>query len=456
MSGCSALKRNCRAVSVFLCAALFAAGCASPAGQAKPPAGQERLYKEHLAAARRQDEQRLGLQRKAEEERQRQQTLQEKRYQESLAAAKKEDERRLAAQGRAEQEARRQAQFQEQKRLAAQRRTEEETRRRQELETKRLAEEKRLAQEQLAAQRKAEQEAKTAEETRRKEQAAAAKKAAQQRLTAQKKAEEDDRRLAEEKRQAQEQLEAQRKAEAARQAEVQRLAEARQEVERRQNEEAERLESYLEKTWKARQAVQARKETQAAHRTASARPETKPEQPAASPFVRRKIVSPREIPLGVYRLRPGDQLACSVWGHPDLSASVSVREDGVFMFPLIGPVQAAGRSLQEVELDIGERLNRDYIVNPQVTAHLTGAKFSVFGEVQQPGSFPIEGSMDLLSALSIAGGITKFGSNRVEIIRGQGEEKVTIRAHVDRIVQGKDPNVEILPHDTIYIKRRIF
>ncbi len=145
-----------------------------------------------------------------------------------------------------------------------------------------------------------------------------------------------------------------------------------------------------------------------------------------------------------------------MWGHADLARIAPVREDGTLSFPLIGDVRGAGRTLREVEREIQERLNSEYIVNPQVTIRLTGAKFSIFGEVNSPGTYVIEGTMDLLTAMSLAGGITKFGSNSIEIIRGERDKKLSIRANIERIVKGKEPNIEILPRDTIYARRRLF
>jgi len=165
-----------------------------------------------------------------------------------------------------------------------------------------------------------------------------------------------------------------------------------------------------------------------------------------------RVILAGEVPNEVYHLRLGDELDISVWGHDDLNKKVQIREDGTFSFPLIGNVQAVGRMLQEVEQEIQERLNRDYIVNPQVTVRLSGAKFSVLGEVKSPGPYPIEGTMDLLTAIGQAGGVNSSGSNHVEIIREQGEEKVTIRANMDRILKGKEPNFNILPRDAISIK----
>lgn len=164
-----------------------------------------------------------------------------------------------------------------------------------------------------------------------------------------------------------------------------------------------------------------------------------------------RVISSAQAHSEVYRLRAGDELKVSVWDHDDLNQTVSIREDGTFSFPLIGDVQAAGRSLRQVEQEVQERLDRDYIVNPQVTVQLTGRKFSILGEVASPGSYPIEGTLDLLDALSKAGGLTKFASNRVEVIRENQGEKVAIQVHVDRILEGTEPNVSILPRDAIHV-----
>ncbi len=153
-----------------------------------------------------------------------------------------------------------------------------------------------------------------------------------------------------------------------------------------------------------------------------------------------------------YQLQWGDQLDIKVWNQEDLSQKTQVREDGAFSFPLIGTVQAAGRTVPNVQAEIADRLNRDYIINPQVTVRLAGAQFSVLGQKGNSGSFPLEGTVDLLTAISKAGDIATLRSSRVELIRRQGDRQGVIRANVDRILGGKDPSIPVLPHDTIYIK----
>jgi len=165
-----------------------------------------------------------------------------------------------------------------------------------------------------------------------------------------------------------------------------------------------------------------------------------------------QIASLAEALNHIYQLQWGDQLEITVWNQSDLSQKVQIREDGAFSFPLIGNVQTGGRSIPEIQKEITERLDRDYIVNPQVTVRLVGAQYSVLGQKGDSGAFPLEGTVDLLTAISKAGDIAALRSSRVELIRRQGNKQVVVRANVDRILTGKDPNIPVLPRDTIYIK----
>lgn len=177
--------------------------------------------------------------------------------------------------------------------------------------------------------------------------------------------------------------------------------------------------------------------------------------PAASPETvetSSEFVTPAQAAHHLYVLQSGDQLDITVWDHEDISQKIQIRDDGLFQYPLIGEIQAAGRSIPEVEREIRDRLNQDYIVEPQVTVRLSGAQFSVLGQKGDSGLFPIDGTVDLLTAISKAGDISTLRSSRVEIIRRQGGKQLTIRADVDRILSGKEINIPVLPRDTLYIK----
>ncbi len=168
------------------------------------------------------------------------------------------------------------------------------------------------------------------------------------------------------------------------------------------------------------------------------------------------VIHPEDVPKNpFYRLQIGDDLEISVWNQLDLNTKTQIREDGTFSFPLIGNVQGVGRSLQEVEKDVRELLDKDFIVNPQVAIQLSGAKFTVLGEVVNPGPYAYVGTVDLLSALSQAGGLTKSGSERIDVIRSQGDKKLSIRMNLDAVLRGSELNLPILPRDAIMVYPQI-
>ncbi len=170
-----------------------------------------------------------------------------------------------------------------------------------------------------------------------------------------------------------------------------------------------------------------------------------------------KTVSVAEALGDVYRLRPGDQLNISVWGYDKLDVTTTVLEDGSLLFPLLGYVEVDGKTLREAEGEIQQILNEGYIVEPRVNLKLVGAEFSILGEVEKPGPYPVEGSVDLLTALSQGAQVNIFsGPGRVEIIRMREAGRQLIVADVDKILKGIEPNLRILPRDFLYVRRRLF
>lgn len=158
-----------------------------------------------------------------------------------------------------------------------------------------------------------------------------------------------------------------------------------------------------------------------------------------------------------YRIHPNDQLEITVWGQSDLTRTLRVREDGTFSFPFLGDVVAQQRTLRELEQLMIFGLSQGYLLNPQVTVKLVGQRFSILGEVVRPGTYPLEGRVDLLVALSLAGGLNEFASSRLEIIRILSDgRKASYRVDVNAILSGRHPTVLIHPHDTIHVGRRVF
>src|SRR5215467_6162521 len=158
-----------------------------------------------------------------------------------------------------------------------------------------------------------------------------------------------------------------------------------------------------------------------------------------------------------YLIGNEDVLAINVWKEPDVSRMVPVRSDGRISLPLIGEVQAAGKTPKELEGEIARGL-RDYISEPDVTVIVQETKsrrFSILGQVQRPGSYTLNGDMRVLDAIAIAGGFRDFAKvKNIRILRQQAEGKqVRLPFNYKDVVKGANPgqNVELQPKDTIYV-----
>lgn len=121
-----------------------------------------------------------------------------------------------------------------------------------------------------------------------------------------------------------------------------------------------------------------------------------------------------------YRLGAEDVMLVSVWKDEQLTREVVVRPDGVFSFPLVGDVQADGRTVEEIRADLVKRLTK-YIPNPNVSVavmKVLSYKVYVVGRVNKPGEYVIGHYTDVLQALSLAGGLTPFAAeNDIKVIR---------------------------------------
>ena len=113
-----------------------------------------------------------------------------------------------------------------------------------------------------------------------------------------------------------------------------------------------------------------------------------------------------------YTVKPGDTLLVSVWKEPDLQGPVLVRPDGMFSFPLAGQMDARNKTVAELQQELTTKLKK-YISDPVVTVsiqEIKGNKVYVIGQVQKPGDFVVNPRVDVMQALSMAGGTTPFAA----------------------------------------------
>ena len=152
-----------------------------------------------------------------------------------------------------------------------------------------------------------------------------------------------------------------------------------------------------------------------------------------------------------------DVLAVNVWKEPDVSRSVPVRSDGKISLPLVGEVQAAGRTPLKLEQDIAGRL-KNYIAEPEVTVivqQINSQKFNILGMVNKPGSYVINNSATVLDAIAMAGGFRDFAKQKAIYVLRQKPDGTQARLpfNYKEVVKGKSPdqNVKLQPRDTIVV-----
>lgn len=150
----------------------------------------------------------------------------------------------------------------------------------------------------------------------------------------------------------------------------------------------------------------------------------------------------QEAPIGGdYRVLPGDVLLVSVWKEPDLQQEILVRPDGAFSFPLAGDISTDGLSVPDLQKELSRRLSQ-YISDPVVTVSVKavlGNKVYVIGQVNRPGDFVVNPRVDVMQALSMAGGTTPFADlNDIKILRRNGDQQVAISFRYNEVVKGNN------------------
>lgn len=152
---------------------------------------------------------------------------------------------------------------------------------------------------------------------------------------------------------------------------------------------------------------------------------------------------------GPYLLDTGDRLRVFVYGQPNLSRAYAVDQEGQITVPLIGNVRARGRTTDELQASIRQRLGSEYVRDPQVTVDiLQNRPFFIYGEVRTGGQYPFVSGMTIETAIAIAGGFTDRASTRSYRITRR------INGFVDQI--DAPGNYPVLPGDIVYVNERFF
>jgi polysaccharide export outer membrane protein len=175
-------------------------------------------------------------------------------------------------------------------------------------------------------------------------------------------------------------------------------------------------------------------------------------------------LAPRSVDASIKPVDEGfvigadDLLAINVWKEPDISRSILVRSDGKITLPLVGELQASGKTPNQLEQQIASKL-KNYISEPEVTVivqEIRSQRFNILGQVAKPGSYQLSDSGTVLDAIALAGGFRDFAKKTSIYVLRQGPDGKQERLpfNYKEVIKGKKPeqNVKLKPRDTIVVR----
>ena len=152
-----------------------------------------------------------------------------------------------------------------------------------------------------------------------------------------------------------------------------------------------------------------------------------------------------------YVIGTEDVVIVNVWHEPEMSRSLTVRPDGKISLPLAGEFQAAGVTAADLEDSITKKLT-SLIQNPQVTVivqEIKSKRFNIMGEVNRPGTYPLQSDMTVIDAVALAGGLRDFAKpKKMYVLRGNSKIPVNYK----EVIGGKlGANLKLQTKDTVVV-----
>lgn len=156
-----------------------------------------------------------------------------------------------------------------------------------------------------------------------------------------------------------------------------------------------------------------------------------------------------------YSLQPGDILEVTVWKEPDLQREVLVAPDGGISFPLVGQVDTTGMSIKQLNTIVKDKIAK-YIPDPIVTVsikQMLGNRIYVLGKVYKSGEFVVVQNVDVLQALSMAGGLNPFADRSdIQILRRGDKGQTSTTFSYDAVEKGDlSKNIILSAGDVILV-----
>jgi polysaccharide export outer membrane protein len=160
-------------------------------------------------------------------------------------------------------------------------------------------------------------------------------------------------------------------------------------------------------------------------------------------------------PGASYKIGPLDVLEISVFKVPDLTKSLQVAEDGTINYPLIGQVQASGKTAKDLEQTLSQKLGAKYLHDPQVTVlvkEFNSQRVTISGSIKTSGVYSIKGATSLMQLVAMAGDIdTSTDSGDIVVFRTVNGQRTAAKFDIDDIKAGKAEDPQVQPGDVIVV-----
>jgi protein involved in polysaccharide export with SLBB domain len=158
-------------------------------------------------------------------------------------------------------------------------------------------------------------------------------------------------------------------------------------------------------------------------------------------------------------LGPDDVFEVRVYNEPTLSGIFRVSPNGTVDFPLVGSVTVEGKRQEEVAALLGGRLQAGFIREPFVTVYIkeyNSKKIFVMGMVEKPGTFVFQDGMNIVQAITLAGGFsTTAVKNETIVTRVHNGSEQRIPVPVDEISAGRAKNFRLFPGDIVFVPESV-
>ncbi len=161
--------------------------------------------------------------------------------------------------------------------------------------------------------------------------------------------------------------------------------------------------------------------------------------------------------LPEYKIHPGDKLIVGVYDDPKLlPQEITVTPDGKIAYPMVGVISVSGKSVEQIRVEMEARLKK-YISDPIATVIVTDVKGNVVyvvGQVTKPGAITMNPTINVLQALSIAGGANPYAKlDSIIVIRSSGGTQRVLPFRYGPVSSGKDlqQNIELESGDVVVV-----